>query len=190
MWNGNLMYYITFFVNLFRINKVKAGAHMFYRSRINLSHLSHLKERLARLDIKYCCVWINVIVQFFFPVAVTFTPSFHSYASSVPCFNENINTRVYKLKKGEDIQTVVQEFDTSVSELRRINQFRVFRNGLDNISAGDELDIPVKSKKNSSISRLSSGSTDSSLSETAFAVSQVGNILGNQSKWSDKKTIA
>ncbi|EDX5193564.1 hypothetical protein BIT89_004767, partial [Salmonella enterica subsp. enterica serovar Glostrup] len=184
MWNGNLMYYITVFVNLFRINKVKAGAHMLYRSRINLSHL---KGRFARLDIKYCCVWINVIVQFLFPVAVTFTPSFHSYASSVPCFNENINTMVYKLKKGEDIHTVVQEFDTSVSELRRINQFRVFRNGLDNISAGDELDIPVKSKKNSSISRLSSESTDSSLSETAFAVSQVGNILGNQSKWSDKK---
>ncbi|MLO25791.1 hypothetical protein DP761_22705, partial [Salmonella enterica subsp. enterica] len=184
MWNGNLMYYITVIVNLFRINKVKTGAYMLYRNRI---HLSLLKRRFALLDIKHCCIWINIIVQFFFPLAVAFTPSFHAYADSVPYINKNINTRVYKLKKGEDIHTVVKKFDTSVSELRGINQFRVFRNGLDNISAGDELDIPVKIIKNSSISILSPGSTDFSLNETASAVSQVGNILGNKSRWSDKK---
>ncbi|EDW8498351.1 hypothetical protein CRB79_004728, partial [Salmonella enterica subsp. enterica serovar Enteritidis] len=156
---------------------------MLYRNR---THLSSLRSEFNRLYIKYWCVWINVIIQFFFPIAVAFTPSLHAYANSSPYINENLNTRVYILKKGEDIHTVVQKFGTSVSELSDINQFRVFRSGLNNISAGDELDVPVKNKKNSSISNQSRN-TEPGLHETAFAVSQAGNIFSNKSRWSDKK---
>ncbi|ECA1898377.1 TPA: inverse autotransporter beta domain-containing protein, partial [Salmonella enterica subsp. enterica serovar Eastbourne] len=146
-------------------------------------------KRGMRSEIKYWCAWVNIIVQVLFPAAISFTPSLHAYAKSAPYTNHSIKTRTYSLKKGENIHTVVRKFGVSANELRDINQFRVFRNGLNNIAPGDELDIPVRSEKTSSTSILPSRSTNSNLLEVASTISQAGNILGNVPKGGDKKSI-
>lgn len=61
----------------------------------------------------------------------------------------NANTVPYTLGALESAQSVAERFGISLAELRKLNQFRTFARGFDNVRQGDELDVPAQvSEKN------------------------------------------
>ena len=60
----------------------------------------------------------------------------------------NANTVPYTLGALESAQSVAERFGISVAELRKLNQFRTFARGFDNVRLGDELDVPAQVSEN------------------------------------------
>ncbi|EES2037979.1 inverse autotransporter adhesin YeeJ [Escherichia coli] len=60
----------------------------------------------------------------------------------------NANTVPYTLGALESAQSVAERFGISVAELRKLNQFRTFARGFDNVRQGDELDVPAQVSEN------------------------------------------
>lgn len=60
----------------------------------------------------------------------------------------NANTVPYTLGALESAQSVAERFGISVAELRKLNQFRTFARGFDNVHQGDELDVPAQVSEN------------------------------------------
>lgn len=54
----------------------------------------------------------------------------------------------YTLGALESAQSVAERFGISVAELRKLNQFRTFARGFDNVRQGDELDVPAQVSEN------------------------------------------
>lgn len=68
--------------------------------------------------------------------------------SSAPPLLEN-NTVPYTLGALESAQSVANRFGISLEELRRLNQFRTFARGFDNVRQGEELDVPATTSQKS-----------------------------------------
>ncbi|OWS83396.1 inverse autotransporter adhesin-like protein YeeJ [Escherichia coli] len=60
----------------------------------------------------------------------------------------NANTVPYTLGALESAQSVAERFGISVAELRKLNQFRTFARGFDNVRQSDELDVPAQVSEN------------------------------------------
>lgn len=89
---------------------------------------------------------LNIILQVAFPLVATFSPLIVSAKSESHFLNypaPPLQTRVYTLASGENINTVAAKFNTSVTDLRKLNQFRTFANGFNNLKSGDELEVPL-----------------------------------------------
>lgn len=65
-----------------------------------------------------------------------------------PPLREN-NTVPYTLGALESAQSVANRFGISLEELRRLNQFRTFARGFDNVRQGEELDVPATTSQKS-----------------------------------------
>lgn len=52
-------------------------------------------------------------------------------------------TRVYVLGTNETVNSVAKQYNMTPDALRKLNQFRTFAHGRENLRAGDELDVPV-----------------------------------------------
>jgi len=92
-------------------------------------------------------VWTTVFFQAAFPLALAFTPviaaasekgSFLQQADITP-----LRTRVYTLAAGETVATVAEKYNMSPAALQRLNQFRTFTRGFENLQPGEELDVPL-----------------------------------------------
>lgn len=59
------------------------------------------------------------------------------------------NTVLYTLGALESAQSVANRFGISLEELRRLNQFRTFARGFDNVRQGEELDVPATTSQKS-----------------------------------------
>ncbi|OYB48837.1 adhesin [Escherichia coli] len=88
----------------------------------------------------------------------------------------NANTVPYTLGALESAQSVAERFGISVAELRKLNQFRTFARGFDNVSQGDELDVPAQvSKKN--LTPPLGNSSDNLEQQIASTSQQIGSLL-------------
>ncbi|MCZ9142714.1 inverse autotransporter beta domain-containing protein [Escherichia albertii] len=97
--------------------------------------------RLRRLTAGVC-----LITQTIFPVmaaAPTHIKDNTHQSVSTPSTQPNVRTTPYMLGALESPQTVAARFGITVDELRRLNQFRTFARGFDNVRQGDELDVPL-----------------------------------------------
>ncbi|ECW0821786.1 invasin, partial [Salmonella enterica subsp. enterica] len=99
-------------------------------------------------DLKYASViksvtWLNICIQFLFPVSLSFMPSFAVAQSKILQQRDNVETQPYVIKDGEKIDNVAKKFNLSVSQLAKLNQFRIFSRGFENVKPGDEIDVPV-----------------------------------------------
>ncbi|MDD9755081.1 inverse autotransporter beta domain-containing protein, partial [Escherichia albertii] len=97
--------------------------------------------RLRRLTAGIC-----LITQTIFPVmaaAPTHIKDNTHQSVSTPSTQPNVRTTPYMLGVLESPQTVAARFGITVDELRRLNQFRTFARGFDNVRQGDELDVPL-----------------------------------------------
>ncbi|MGR7464430.1 inverse autotransporter beta domain-containing protein, partial [Klebsiella aerogenes] len=52
-------------------------------------------------------------------------------------------TALYVLQNGETVESVAKKFDMSLAELKKFNEFRTFTKPFEQLSVGDEIDIPV-----------------------------------------------
>ncbi|WP_225391555.1 inverse autotransporter adhesin YeeJ [Escherichia coli] len=88
----------------------------------------------------------------------------------------NINTVPYTLGALESAQSVAERFGISVAELRKLNQFRTFARGFDNVRQGDELDVPaqVSEKK---LTPPPGNSSDNLEQQIASTSQQIGSLL-------------
>ncbi|MDE8140818.1 inverse autotransporter adhesin YeeJ [Escherichia coli] len=88
----------------------------------------------------------------------------------------NANTVPYTLGALESAQSVAERFGISVAELRKLNQFRTFARGFDNVRQGDELDVPaqVSEKK---LTLPPGNSSDNLEQQIASTSQQIGSLL-------------
>ncbi|WP_198528578.1 inverse autotransporter beta domain-containing protein [Buttiauxella noackiae] len=99
-------------------------------------------------------VWVNIAIQTLFPLASAFTPLMAvSAEKKITTNQDNVETRPYSLQKGETVKTVADREHLTVLQLKKLNQFRVFSKPFNQLSAGDELDIPVGIGKKNETSR-------------------------------------
>ncbi|EFH3101753.1 inverse autotransporter beta domain-containing protein [Escherichia coli] len=109
--------------------------------------LCGLGDKIRRLTAGVC-----LFTQFFFPVMATAQNVVHAKpqttVSSAPPLIEN-NTVPYTLGALESAQSVADRFGISLEELRRLNQFRTFARGFDNVRQGEELDVPATTSQKS-----------------------------------------
>ncbi|HDQ0104039.1 TPA: inverse autotransporter beta domain-containing protein [Escherichia coli] len=103
--------------------------------------LCGLGDKIRRLTAGVC-----LFTQIFFPVMATAQNVVHAKpqttVSSPSPLIEN-NTVPYTLGALESAQSVADRFGISLEELRRLNQFRTFARGFDNVRQGEELDVPA-----------------------------------------------
>ncbi|WP_240767444.1 inverse autotransporter IatD [Escherichia coli] len=109
--------------------------------------LCGLGDKIRRLTAGVC-----LFTQIFFPVMATAQNVVHAKpqttVSSAPPLIEN-NTVPYTLGALESAQRVADRFGISLEELRRLNQFRTFARGFDNMRQGEELDVPATTSQKS-----------------------------------------
>ncbi|EFZ4075408.1 inverse autotransporter adhesin-like protein YeeJ, partial [Shigella flexneri] len=88
----------------------------------------------------------------------------------------NANTVPYILGALESAQSVAERFGISVAELRKLNQFRTFARGFNNVRQGDELDVPaqVSEKK---LTPPPGNSSDNLEQQIASTSQQIGSLL-------------
>ncbi|EAB8931857.1 inverse autotransporter adhesin-like protein YeeJ [Escherichia coli] len=88
----------------------------------------------------------------------------------------NANTVPYTLGALESAQSVAERFGISVAELRKLNQFRTFARGFDNVRQDDELDVPaqVSEKK---LTPPPGNSSDNLEQQIASTSQQIGSLL-------------
>ncbi|HHY1756770.1 TPA: inverse autotransporter adhesin IatC [Escherichia coli] len=99
-----------------------------------------LGDRLRRLTAGIC-----LITQTIFPVMAA-APTHINHARSDTATSlilQNVKTIPYTLGALESPSTVTARFGITVDELRRLNQFRTFARGFDNVRQGDEIDVPL-----------------------------------------------
>ncbi len=80
------------------------------------------------------------------------------------------------LERWKSAQSVAERFGISVAELRKLNQFRTFARGFDNVRQGDELDVPAQVSENNLTPPLgnSSGNLEQQIASTS---QQIGSLL-------------
>ncbi|HAI5417244.1 TPA: inverse autotransporter adhesin-like protein YeeJ [Escherichia coli] len=88
----------------------------------------------------------------------------------------NANTVPYTLGALESAQSVAERFGISLAELRKLNQYRTFARGFDNVRQGDELDVPaqVSEKK---LTPPPGNSSDNLEQQIASTSQQIGSLL-------------
>ncbi|EEW6011704.1 inverse autotransporter adhesin-like protein YeeJ [Escherichia coli] len=88
----------------------------------------------------------------------------------------NANTVPYTLGALESAQSVAERFGISVAKLRKLNQFRTFARGFDNVRQGDELDVPAQVSENNLTPPPgnSSGNLEQQIASTS---QQIGSLL-------------
>ena len=80
------------------------------------------------------------------------------------------------LERWKSAQSVAERFGISVAELRKLNQFRTFARGFDNVRQGDELDVPAQVSENN-LTPPPGNSSDNLEQQIASTSQQIGSLL-------------
>lgn len=80
------------------------------------------------------------------------------------------------MERWKSAQSVAERFGISVAELRKLNQFRTFARGFDNVRQGDKLDVPAQVSENNLTPPPgnSSGNLEQQIASTS---QQIGSLL-------------
>ncbi|EFI9986337.1 inverse autotransporter adhesin YeeJ [Escherichia coli] len=139
------------------------------------------RQILCGMGIKLCrlTAGICLVTQLVFPMAAA-AQGVVNAATQQPVPAQiaiaNANTVPYTLGALESTQSVAERFGISVAELRKLNQFRTFARGFDNVRQGDELDVPaqVSEKK---LTPPPGNSSDNLEQQIASTSQQIGSLL-------------
>ncbi|ELK1361462.1 inverse autotransporter adhesin YeeJ [Escherichia coli] len=139
------------------------------------------RQILCGMGIKLCrlTAGICLITQLAFPMAAA-AQGVVNAATQQPVPAQfaiaNANTVPYTLGALESAQSVAERFGISVAELRKLNQFRTFARGFDNVRQGDELDVPAQVSENNLTPPPgnSSGNLEQQIASTS---QQIGSLL-------------
>lgn len=139
------------------------------------------RQILCGMGIKLCrlTAGICLVTQLVFPMAAA-AQGVVNAATQQPVPAQiaiaNANTVPYTLGALESAQSVAERLGISVAELRKLNQFRTFARGFDNVRQGDELDVPaqVSEKK---LTPPPGNSSDNLEQQIASTSQQIGSLL-------------
>ncbi|HCK0876511.1 TPA: Ig-like domain-containing protein [Escherichia coli] len=140
----------------------------------DLQILCGMGIKLRRLTAGIC-----LVTQLVFPMTVA-AQGVVNAATQQPVPTQiaiaNANTVPYTLGALESAQSVAERFGISLAELRKLNQFRTFARGFDNVRQGDELDVPaqVSEKK---LTPPPGNSSDNLEQQIASTSQQIGSLL-------------
>lgn len=139
------------------------------------------KQKLARGVVlpmgKKLLVWLNILLQLLFPVAVSMTPAI---AASEKSAISQMATQPYELKKGETTASVAGRYQLTPDELARLNQFRTFSKPFNSLGEGAEIDVPASPVKGlPAPAAPEQTSPDTQLAQTA---SQFGQLMSSEDK--------
>ncbi|WP_052045604.1 inverse autotransporter beta-barrel domain-containing protein [Cedecea neteri] len=131
---------------------------------------------------KKLLVWFNVGIQILSPLAVAFTPAVIGAGSDKQFLqsasHNTTRNQVYTLSAGETVSSVAKKYNMTLDELRKLNQFRTFAKGFDNLQMGDELDVP--GGPSSKIQWDKKQTSDAQAHEVAGIASKAGGILASR----------
>ncbi|MDN8602292.1 invasin domain 3-containing protein, partial [Citrobacter sp. S2-9] len=132
--------------------------------------------RLARF-----IVWLNILLQFIFPLAGAFTPAIVHAQRTVSVSADAVehSTQVYTLGRGESVLSIAKKYHLTLEELRKLNQFRTFAHGFSGLQAGDELDVPAAKMPQKKPTPASDNAPDEQQQKIAGLASQAGSFLSN-----------
>lgn len=148
------------------------------------------RHRFFRLS-----VWTTLLMQTFTPLALSLTPILVAKAEDPRMLIANpdamelsgVETRPYVLKSGETVALVAKQYGLTITQLKRLNQFRVFAHGFNHLKVGDELDVPVKpvtgpgmDKQNRAEHSPDMPAGDNDTQQMAGYASQAGGILASR----------
>ncbi|HFT9773136.1 TPA: Ig-like domain-containing protein, partial [Escherichia coli] len=138
-----------------------------------------LPVQLSGLTLSHRSSGICLVTQLVFPMAAAAQGVVNAAIQQpVPAqiAIANTNTVPYTLGALESAQSVAERFGISVAELRKLNQFRTFARGFDNVRQGDELDVPaqVSEKK---LTPPPGNSSDNLEQQIASTSQQIGSLL-------------
>ncbi|WP_157912550.1 Ig-like domain-containing protein [Escherichia coli] len=139
------------------------------------------RQILCGMGIKLRCLTAGIclVTQLVFPMAAA-AQGVVNAATQQPVPAQiaitNANTVPYTLGALESAQSVAERFGISVAELRKLNQFRTFARGFDNVRQGDELDVPAQVSENNLTPPPgnSSGNLEQQIASTS---QQIGSLL-------------
>ncbi|EGT4255970.1 LysM peptidoglycan-binding domain-containing protein, partial [Citrobacter amalonaticus] len=147
-----------------------------------MDHRAFFSEMRENTPFARVVIWINILVQFIFPLACAFTPAIthaqsHSQRVVASAEHPAAGTRVYTLAPGESVLSIAKKFNMTVDELRRLNQLRTFAHGFSALKAGDELDVPAAPATKKAAPVAPPAQTDEQAQKVAGLASQAGSFL-------------
>lgn len=142
--------------------------------------------------------WFSIGVQTAFPIAAVFPPAIagtgsdsHFLRSPAPSVPQTLE---YILAEGESTASVAKKYNMTEDELRRLNQFRTFARGFDNLHQGDKLDVPLVSLPemhwDDSASSKEAHNNDAQAKKVVSYASQASDFLANGADINTAASIA
>ncbi|MBG6244451.1 hypothetical protein CS369_05875 [Candidatus Symbiopectobacterium sp. 'North America'] len=86
-------------------------------------------------------VWVNIAIQLFLPLSLSLTPTIAAAQRAHDSVFSN-PTELYTLGVNEPIDTVAKKLELTVDDLKKINRYRLFSKPFEQLTTGDEIDIP------------------------------------------------
>ncbi|MEA9390509.1 inverse autotransporter beta domain-containing protein [Acerihabitans sp. TG2] len=86
----------------------------------------------------YLATWIILVIQLCLPLSLAFTP-----VGAATQAQNIIATEPYVLAPGENVSMVAQRQHLTLEQLKKLNQLRSFSRPFDQLTTGDEIDIPL-----------------------------------------------
>ncbi len=129
--------------------------------------------------------WANIVVQLTFPVAGVFTPVMAAEKNRAAQEDERVLRQPvvpYTLTAGESVNTVAKRYHLTVTQLKKLNQFRTFSKPFTALKAGDELDVPKPQAAGAAVSPFAVDRDDDGARQVARAASNAGTLLGASDK--------
>ncbi|HHR6446007.1 TPA: inverse autotransporter beta domain-containing protein [Providencia alcalifaciens] len=132
-------------------------------------------------------VFFNIGMQIAFPLSLSFTPIMLAHATEQPnSFLILPTTQTYTLKLDDTVASIAKQHGVTVNELKKLNQFRTFSKPFEDLTVGDEIDIPANTKW------LNTPQQNELISSTDVArtASQLGSTFNNNSSSNAAKDLA
>ena len=109
-------------------------------------------------------------------------------SASLDGYGTPVMTRGYVLVSGDTLDSVAKRYNLSVEGLRRLNQDRFFKNGFDQVKAGDIVYVPV-APVSDEMARYLEGDASQNGAITSLAT-QASNFLSNGGHSSELQSMA
>ncbi len=131
---------------------------------------------------------LNIGMQVIFPLALSFTPVMAARAETHEkkflTTATQVKTIPYVLQPGDTLTQVAEKHHLTVTQLKKLNQYRTFARGFESLTVGDEIDVPLQAK-NSAVD-----DTHDESAALAQRIQQAGNFLQNNPNSDSAKDLA
>lgn len=132
----------------------------------------------CKIYITWLVISIQVFIPFSFSLNSVVTEAATPKKGSTPRDVNTLTVTPYVLSSGETVFSVAEKSGLTVAELRKLNQYRTFSRGFENLRPGDELDVPATGKKSLQHFPETGNIRDGGMSQRlAGAASQAGSML-------------